>query len=126
MSPEIYAASAPVIAVNLALAALAWRVLARMFADVTDRLDRVDARLDRVDARLDKVDVRLDGLEKGLLRVDGRVDVLEGRLGRLEVRFDALDHKVDELAKDHRNLARELSEFRGEMSGRLDSMAARA
>ncbi|MXY17643.1 MAG: hypothetical protein F4Y57_11760 [Acidobacteria bacterium] len=44
-------------------------------------------------------------------------------------RFDAVDHKfhkleakVEDLAKDHQSLARELSEFRGEMRGRLDAL----
>ena len=40
----------------------------------------------------------------------------------LEVRFDTLEGKVDVLASDHQSLARELSEFRGEMRGRLDAL----
>ena len=37
-------------------------------------------------------------------------------------RFDKLEAKVEDLAKDHQSLARELSEFRGEMRGRLDAL----
>ena len=33
---------------------------------------------------------------------------------------DRLDRKIDALAKDHQNLARELSELRGEIRGRFD------
>ncbi len=37
---------------------------------------------------------------------------------------DRLDRKIDALAKDHRSLARELSELRGEIRGRLGEMPA--
>ena len=51
----------------------------------------------------------------GSWAIEGRVDTLEGRFGTLEL-------KVDALAKDRQSLARELSEFRGEMRGRLDAL----
>ncbi len=38
--------------------------------------------------------------------------------------FSRLEDKVDDLAKDHQSLARELSEFRGEMRGRLGDLPA--
>ena len=37
---------------------------------------------------------------------------------------DRLDRKIDALAKDHQSLARELSELRGEIRGRLGEMPA--
>ncbi len=37
---------------------------------------------------------------------------------------DRLDRKIDALAKDHQSLARELSELRGEIGGRLGEMPA--
>ena len=40
----------------------------------------------------------------------------------LETRFESLDQKVDGLAADHNSLSRELSEFRGEMRGRLSML----
>ena len=38
--------------------------------------------------------------------------------------FARLEDKVDGLARDHQSLARELSEFRGEMRGRLGDLRA--
>ncbi len=37
---------------------------------------------------------------------------------------DRLDRKIDALAKDHQSLARELSELRGEIRGRMGEMPA--
>ena len=62
------------------------------------RFEGVDARFDKVDARFDKVDADMGA------------------------RFDKLEAKVEDLAKDHQSLARELSEFRGEMRARLDAL----
>ena len=55
-------------------------------------------------------------METRLGGVDHRVNSVEGRLG-------TLDKKVDGLADDRQSLARELSEFRGEMNGRLAAMS---
>ena len=46
--------------------------------------------------------------------VDARFDKVDADMG---ARFDKLEAKVEDLAKDHQSLARELSEFRGEMRG---------
>ena len=51
--------------------------------------------------------------------VDARFDKVDADMG---ARFDKLEAKVEDLAKDHQSLARELSEFRGEMRGRLDAL----
>ena len=37
---------------------------------------------------------------------------------------DRLDRKIDTLAQDHQSLARELSELRGEIRGRLGDLPA--
>lgn len=71
------------------------------------------ARFDSVDARLDKVEVRLGKVEERLGGIEGRVDSLEAR-------FDSLEGRFDGFVTDHHGLARELSEFRGEVRGRLD------
>ena len=65
--------------------------------------------------------VRLEGRMGG---IEGRFDGLEGRFDRLEDKFVRLEEKVDDLAKDHQALARELSEFRGEIRGRLGDLTA--
>ena len=44
---------------------------------------------------------------------------LENRLGSLNDKIDSLDRKIDSLVRDHHALAREVSEFRGEVRGRI-------
>ena len=62
---------------------------------------------------------RLDGVDARFDRVVADMDV---KFGKVDARFDSLVTKVDDLARDHQNLARELSEFRGEIRGRLDAL----
>lgn len=47
---------------------------------------------------------------------------MNARFGQVDSRFDKLEAKVEDLAKDHQSLARELSAFRGEVRGRLDAL----
>ena len=44
---------------------------------------------------------------------------LENRLGSLNDKVDSLERKIDSLVRDHHALAREVSEFRGEVRGRI-------
>ena len=97
----------------VALGVFLWRVFGARF-------DSVDARLDQFDDRLGKVDERLGGIERRLGSLEVRFDSLEGRLVSLEGRFDSLEGRFDGFGADHHSLARELSEFRGEMRGRLE------
>ena len=82
----------------VAVGVFLWQVFNRRF-------EGVDARFDKVDARFDKV-----------------VADMDARFERVDTRFDKLEAKVEDLANDHQSLARELSEFRGEMRGRLDAL----
>ena len=50
--------------------------------------------------------------------------LLDRRIDRLRIGFVRLEGKVDGLAKGHRSLARELSELRGEIRGRLGDPTA--
>ena len=103
----------------VALGVFLWRVFGARF-------DSVDARLDQFDDRLGKVDERLGGIERRLGSLEVRFDSLEGRLVSLEARFDSLEGRFDGFGADHHSLARELSEFRGEMRGRLEMAFPRA
>ena len=78
-----------------------WHVFSKRFDAIDSRFEKVDERFEKVDQRFEKVDQRFDKLAADM----------EGRLG--------------ELAKDHQSLARELSEFRGEVRGRLDALLPR-
>ena len=44
---------------------------------------------------------------------------LDRRLGSLDSKIDSIDRRIDTLVQEHHALAREVSEFRGEMRGRL-------
>ena len=96
----------------VALGVFLWRVFGARFDSVDSRLDEYVARLGKIDARLGKVDERLG--------------VIEARVASLEVRFDSLEGRFDGFGADHHSLARELSEFRGEMRGRLEMAFPRA
>ncbi len=48
--------------------------------------------------------------------------IFSRRFDEVDARFNSLETKVEDLAKDHQNLARELSEFRGEVRARLDAL----
>ncbi|MXY17641.1 MAG: hypothetical protein F4Y57_11750 [Acidobacteria bacterium] len=83
----------------VAMGVFLWQVFNRRF-------EGVDARFDKVDARFDKV-----------------VADMDTRFERVDARFDKLEARVEDLAKDHQSLARELSEFRGEMRGAFGRLA---
>ena len=69
--------------------------------------------------------VTMLGVGATLLASGGTCALFLFRLfARLEDRFDRLEEKVDDLAKDHQALAREFSEFRGEVRARLSDLPA--
>ena len=98
MQLEALAPSIPYLATVLVVGLFLWRVFVRMLAGMEARFNYLDKQ---VSDQFSQVDIRFDSLES---------------------RFDSLDKKVDGLAPDHHGLARELSEFRGEMRGRLSML----
>ena len=82
--------------VNIAFMGL----MSRMFKNQFDRrFEAVDLRFEAIDRRFEAIDQRFESMDR---------------------RFDRVEDKIDDLSGDHQSLARELSEFRGEMRGRLD------
>ena len=67
------------------------------------------------------VGVALGGLVWQMLR-SLRQDMVR-RFGEVSEYFRDVRHRLDRLASDHHGLARELSELRGELRGRLDERA---
>ena len=126
-----------------------WRVFGKRFDALDARLDTVDQRFvtmeAKVDERFGKVDERFEKMEakvderfgKMEAKFDDRLGKVDARLGAIEVsvaalggqfeglrdRFGTLEGKVDGLAADHQRLSGELAEFRGEMHGRLGTLA---
>ena len=115
MGLEVIGPAATQLGAVVALGIFLWSVFSKRF-------DAVDVRLDRVEGRLGDVENRVGSLENRVGSLENRFGSLDGRVGSLEGRFDSLDRKVDALAVDHHGLSRELSEFRGEMRGRLDAL----
>ena len=116
MGPEVIIPSATTVTVVLALGTFLWRVFDKRFDRVNEQFERVDEQFKRVDVRFGEVDRRFGRFEA---EVDAKFDKFAATVG---ARFGSLDAKVDALAQDHQSLARELSEFRGEMRGRLDAV----
>ena len=109
MELEALVPSIPYVASVLVVAFFLWRVFVKMLAGIEGRLDerfaQIDNRFVQIDNRFAQIDNRFENMNS-----------------RFDNRFASLEKKVDGLADDHHALARELSEFRGEMRGRLSML----
>ena len=113
MEFQEFVPSVPYVASVLVVGVFLWRVFVRMLAGMEARFDD---RFGQIDQRFGQIDNRFASLES---RFDDRLASLESRF---DDRFTTLEKKVDGLANDHHGLSRELSEFRGEMRGRLSML----
>ena len=84
-----------IVAVGTALGGLVWQMLRSLRADMMRQFGDVDRRFEVIDRRFDEISEN----------------------------FRDVRDRLDRLATDHLGLARELSELRGEMRGRLDERA---
>ena len=84
--------------VSIAFMGLMSRMFKSQFDGINRQFEAIDQRFEAIDKRFEAIDKRFENIDK---------------------RFDRVDDKIDNLASDHQILARELSEFRGEMRGRL-------
>ena len=138
MGTEVVVPGVANLAAIMALGVFLWRVFGKRLDVIDARFDKMeagfDARFDKFDGRFAEVDAKFGKMEaKFDLRfdkVDGRLGAIDVSVGKLEAQFDGLqgrfgtlEGKVDGLAKDHQRLTHELSEFRGEMRGRLGTLA---
>ena len=108
MDFEAFAPGAPYVAAVL-VGAFLWRVFVRMLTGMEGRFDD----------RFNQIENSFRQVENSFQQMESR---FENRFVSLETRFESLDKKVDGLAADHHSLSRELSEFRGEMRGRLGAL----
>ena len=88
-----------VLAVGVALGGLVWQMLRSLRMDMVQRFEDVDKKFDGMDERFVDMDKKF------------------------EDNFRDVRSRLDRLAADHHGLARELSELRGELRGRLDERA---
>ena len=84
-----------ILAVGAALGSLVWQMLRSLRLDMAQRFGDVDKKFDAIDRKFDAIDEN----------------------------FRDVRNRLDRLAADHHGLARELSELRGELRGRLDERA---
>ena len=117
MGIEVIALGASFLASVFAFGVFMWRVVVKMFEQFGARIDQQFVNLDgkfsdRFEALDRKIDDRFETLDR---RIDEKVQPIEAKV-------DKLDRKVDDLAKDHQSLARQLAEFRGEVRGRLGEL----
>ena len=113
MGTEVIALGMSFLASVFAFGVFMWRVVVKMFEQFSARIEQQFVRIDDRFESLDrKIDDRFETLDR---RIDEKIQPIEAKV-------DKLDRKVDELAKDHQSLARQLAEFRGEVRGRLGEL----
>ncbi|MDE0193578.1 MAG: hypothetical protein OXQ90_19680 [Gammaproteobacteria bacterium] len=117
MGTEVIALGVSFLASVFAFGVFIWRVVVKMFEQFSARIEQRFVVLD------DKFSNRFETLDR---KIDDRFETLDRRIDEkiqpIEAKVDKLDRKVDELAKDHQSLARQLAEFRGEVRGRLGEL----
>ena len=84
-----------ILAVGTALGGLVWQMLRSLRLDMARRFEDVDRKFSDMNRKF----------------------------GEIFESFRDVRHRLDRLAADHHGLARELSELRGELHGRLDERA---
>ena len=84
-----------ILAVGVALGGLMWQMLRSLRLDMAQRFGEVDRKF----------------------------AVMDKKFGAIDENFRDVRNRLDRLAADHHGLARELSELRGELRGRLDERA---
>ena len=84
-----------IFAVGTALCGLVWQMLRSLRLDMARRFEDVDRKFSDMNRKF----------------------------GEIFESFRDVRHRLDRLATDHHGLARELSELRGELRGRLDERA---
>ena len=140
MGIEVIALGTTFLASVFAFGVFLWRVFVKMFEQFSARIEQQFVNLDRIfqhrfetlsgkiDDRFETLDGKIDDRFETLDgKIDDRFETLDRRIDEkiqpIEAMVDRLDVKVDELAKDHQSLARQLAEFRGEVRGRLGELA---
>ena len=98
MNADIWA----ILAVGAALGSLVWQMLRSLRLDMAQRFGEVDKKFGGMDKKFDAIDRKFDAIDEN---------------------FRDVRNRLDRLAADHHGLARELSELRGELRGRLDERA---
>ena len=103
MGVEFVALGVSYLVALLAFGTFLWRAIVRLIDQMSELMAHRFGTLDR------KIDDRFETLDR---KIDERNRLIEAKVDKVEA-------KVDELARDHQSLARQLAEFRGEVRGHL-------
>ena len=105
MNPEAWT----ILAVGTALGGLVWQMLRSLRLDMARRFEEVDRKFGDMNGKFGDM--------------NGKFGDMNGKFGEISDNFQDVRHRLERLAADHHGLARELSELRGELRGRLDERA---
>ena len=133
MSAEVWT----ILSVGIALGGLVIGLGGFMWWMLQSFRNEMDRRFEQVDRRFEQVDKRFEQVDKRFEQVDSRFEQVESRFEQIDKRFEQIDRRFEQvaecirevrrqiarLADDHNAFARELSELRGEIRGRLDERA---
>ena len=114
MGVEFVALGVSYLVALLAFGTFLWRAIVRLIDQMSELMAHRFGTLDR------KIDDRFETLDG---KIDDRFETLDRKIDErnrlIEAKVDKVEAKVDELARDHQSLARQLAEFRGEVRGHL-------
>lgn len=65
--------------------------------EVEDKLDKIDTNTDEVETKLDKIDQNTDGVESSLAGIETSVDNIDKNTDEIEVKLDKIDQNTDEV-----------------------------
>ncbi len=82
------------------------------FAQLNDRVDKVDGRLDGVETRMEQMDSRMNHMTASMKLMESRMEKMEGRMGRMEDDIAILREDCDIT----RAAANELIDWTGEIN----------
>ncbi len=116
MNPEAWT----ILAVGVALGSLTWRMLRSLRHDMERQFGDVGKKFDDVGKKFDDVGRKFDDIGKNFDEVNRKFDGVNRKFDEVAENFRDMRSRLDRLADDHHGLARELSELRGELRGRLE------
>lgn len=65
--------------------------------EVEDKLDKIDTNTDEVEIKLDKIDQNTDGVESSLAGIETSVDNIDKNTDEIEVKLDKIDQNTDDV-----------------------------
>lgn len=67
------------------------------YADMQDKLGKINENTDEVEAKLDKIDSNTDGVETSLAGIGASVDNIDQNTDEVEVKLDRIDQNTDDV-----------------------------